>query len=186
MNSPAGLYHSTLKKGVTSKAKSGNPQMCLTFEVTHSWNGEGWDDMMRPIERSVFLSLTDAAWPYSEEKLTRLGFNGNFESPDFTETEADLECKIESYQGKDKEKWDLAGGGSFEPEPAPKDVTRTLSAKWKAKGKPVTSPPPAGRPKAPARPPAAKPKLPEENLHEVAPGEFVDDSDPRHPQHIPY
>lgn len=185
MNANEGLYHGTIKKGVTSKSSKGNPQMCITFDVTHAWVGADWDDIPKPFERTVFLSCTDAAWPYTEEKLDKLGFNGDFDNPAFTETEADLECKIETYEGKTKDKWDLAGGGSFEPEPAPKDVTRQLGAKWKATRQPAAKPP-AGRPKPPVKPATKPAATATVEPFEIEPGVFIDDTDPRHPDHIPF
>lgn len=147
-----GIYFGTIKKAVTSQSSKGNPQMCITFDVTDFGVGEGWESI-RPIERTIFLSLTDGAWEYTERKLTNLGFNGNFDAPVFTEESANLEMKVEEYQGKMKEKWDIAGG-SFEATPASADVTRNLNAKWKAKAAPVASAKPKGKPNAP---PAQKP-----------------------------
>jgi hypothetical protein len=150
-----GTYWGRLKKGVTSESGANKtPTMCITFDVTHILGTSGeWEPAGSPAERTVFLYMTDASWPYTEEKLTALGFNGSFDDPKFSKEESELRCTIKTYQGKSKEKWDIGGGGSFEAKPASKDVTRQLNAKWKAKTKaPSTTPKPPGKPAAPKQP----------------------------------
>lgn len=145
---PAGYYKGKLLSAVFTAPEGKSPAMAMEFDLD-------------TCKRTVFLYLSDNAWPYTEEKLRRLGFNGNFETPEFTTTECELVCKHEEYEGKMKEKWDVAGG--FKPEPAPPDVAKQFGAKWRATvgappgkpaGKPSAPPPPAAQPSAP--PPAAK------------------------------
>jgi len=146
-----GNYYGTIKKAVTSQSKNGKPQICITFDVTHFANGGDWEPLSSNQERTVFLFLTDAAWEYTEKKLMGLGFNGDFDDPQFTEQNATLECTVELYEGKEREKWDISGGG-YEPERAPTDVIRTLNAKWRSRaGTPATTPKPNGRPESPQR-----------------------------------
>ena len=140
----AGYYSAKLVEAVFTTPEGKAPAMALTFQI-----GD--------YRRNVFLYLSDGAYPYSEEKLRRLGFNGNFEAPEFTASECELECKHEEYQGKMKEKWDIAGG--FKAEPAPPDVAKQFAAKWRASNGAAPTKP-AGKPPAPAPrsapPPAAK------------------------------
>lgn len=141
---PAGYYKGKLLSAVFTAPEGKSPAMAIEFDL-------------ETCKRTVFLYLSDNAWPYTEEKLRRLGFNGNFEAPEFTATECELACKHEEYEGKMKEKWDVAGG--FKAEPAPPDVAKQFGAKWRAStGAPPAKP--AGKPSAPpparsATPPAA-------------------------------
>jgi hypothetical protein len=106
--------------------------------------------------RDVYLYLSDAALPYTFDKLERLGFNGSFEKPDFSNPEAELQCKHEAWtdpknqETKTREKWDIAPG---KPVVAPMDggKMRQLSAQYRAQ----KSAPPAAPAKRPASPPPA-------------------------------
>jgi hypothetical protein len=145
-----GTYWGTLKGGYTGTAKSGNPQVVLNFVVTNMAVGSEWQPIRDPFEKCVYLSLTDAAWPYSQVKLASLGFNGDFgEGMGFSESGAKLICKHENYNGQMRDKWDLDGGG--EGQRADTNTVRKLNALWRAKAN--TPKPPNGRPQAPpARP----------------------------------
>src|SRR5690606_40699713 len=92
-----GKYHGVLKYGVTSVSKtSRNPQMALVFDVTHRLENGKWAEMPAAQERTIYLSMSDNAWKYTESKLNALGFNGSFDAPDFSheaKTEGvELEC----------------------------------------------------------------------------------------------
>jgi len=155
---PVGIYYGYLKFGVfTESGEKKTPTVALVFNVTSKSDGVGWVDIP-PIERTVFLYCSDKAWPHTEPKLKSLGFNGDFgEKMDFGQEPKNdgvqLECKHSVYEGKTSEKWELVGaGGSFEPEPAPKNLVMQFNAKWKnANGSPVGRSAPAGRP-APPKP----------------------------------
>lgn len=155
-----GTYRGQLKGGVVTTARTGTEQMALMFDVTEYWNGASHESVTPPAERTVFLSLTDKAMPYTKTKLESLNFNGDFEDPQFqTDPEgAQLTCTEDTYQGKKHEKWDLAGfGGNLEK--AGTDKLRRLNARWKAGGgkttKAKTAAPAA--PAAPSGPPPATP-----------------------------
>ena len=89
-------------------------QIALVFAVSNQWIGGEWEDVNEE-ERCVYLSLTDAASPYTEKKLAALGFNGDFMDPQFDDAVAnegvDLKCTASTYNGKATEKWALAGWG---------------------------------------------------------------------------
>lgn len=142
-----GTYYGYVAGGTTTQASTGTPQLAVKLSITNiasQINGEPtWEDLPTPIERTMFLALSEKAWPYSEEKLKRLGFNGDFENPDFTKEGVQLECKHEEYRGKVTERWNLAGDGP-NLEQAPQDMIRTLNARWRAKAeqnrRPATAP----------------------------------------------
>ena len=162
MQFTAGTYFGTVAGGVVGLARSGNPQMVLTVNVTHQAVNGAWVGL-EPTQRQIYLSLFGGAIPYTEEKLARLGFNGDMRSPAFNLDEGvELECKLESYipqgqqQSKMAERWNLAGDGPAEVQQAPDDVIRKLQAQYNARKNGVMRPtPPTARPaaaKAPAMP----------------------------------
>lgn len=149
-----GTYRGQLKEAVCCEAKTGNLQLALKFDVTEHWNGSGWGGVSTPSERTVFLSLTDKAWPYSSAKLERLNFNGNFEKPEFSLDPAgvDLVCSEESFNGAMKERWELGGFGVAR-EQAATDKLKRLNSRWRATAtKKPTAPP------APLTPPTSSSK----------------------------
>jgi hypothetical protein len=101
-------------------------------------------------KKRVDLYLSDAAWPYSEEKLKRLEFNGDFINPDFNRSLViTLNCRHETgNDGKVREKWDFFGS---ERPPVELDKSRAmqLKARFKANA-PAASKPPTGKPTPPA------------------------------------
>lgn len=164
----AGTYSGTPTSGVTTTSKNNKPQICVTMNITHVANDSGEWSEMTPFDRKLYISLTDAAWPYSMDRLKAIGFDGNFDSPGFGPDAVSLRCEHEEYEGKPKEKWDIITAGA-EVTKADTNTVRTLSAKWKSAAKPAAAPKPAGRPTAP--PPAKKPAM------AGATHEPVDDSD---------
>mgnify|MGYP000270049554 CR=1 FL=1 len=144
-----GTYFARLKTDdvVTSEAKSGNPQVVLKFSVTHFLEGEDWVPIQN-VERTLYLPLGGKAWEYTQKKLSKLGFQGDFESPAFVgpavDTGVSLDMVHETYQNKEKERWDLSGGGAVEK--ASKDVTRQLNSRWRSEvgsGETAAKAPPA-------------------------------------------
>lgn len=149
-----GTYFGKLQSGIVGQAKTGSPQMCIEFTVTHILGADGQWQGCDEFVRTVFMPMTDNAWPYAVEKLERLGFDGNFKTPGFSDAAqaegVELLCRHESYEGRSVEKWDLAGGGSYVPKPAGDDAVRRLAEKWKMRAKPAGGPPPKTPPTAPA------------------------------------
>jgi len=131
-----GVYIGDLTGAVTSQTSTGTTQMVIDFDVSGH-------------KKQVYLYCSEKAWPFTEEKLIQLGFNGDFDNPVFTKGEkVELYMKLEEYQGKFQQKWSIARGIAK----ADTSITKTLSARFKAST--GTPPPkPAG---APPAPPAAK------------------------------
>lgn len=157
-----GYYAGKLISATFEAPEGKSPRMSLVFEI--GGRDEEGNYVQGQQRRIVYLYMSDKAFQYSEEKLRRLGFNGNFEAPEFTSADnVELNCKHEEKvkdgkpTGQTVEKWDIAGG--FKPQPAPPDVAKQFGAKWRAT---VGGPPakPAGKPPAPPAaktpPPAAK------------------------------
>ena len=101
----------------------------LDFKVISDDDGALSD----PVDAAVFLWTTGKAWPYTEEKLEKLGFNGDPENPVFHdvcyELGVTLACKNDTYNGKPQTKWDIHFGKSA---PASADAVAGFKAKWAA------------------------------------------------------
>lgn len=131
------------------------PYIYLTFTLTHYGNGA---ELQEPVNREVRMFLSEKALSYTEDNLKKLGFNGNYEAPEFRNglylEGCELGCEHSQNDGKTYENWGICGlGGSGEKKPLPKATLKTLNAKWKAhqggfKESPTITPPPA---KTPAR-----------------------------------
>jgi len=159
---PAVPHFAKLKTGVVTKSEKGGSQMAVVFDVTHVADAGQWAPLPTPIERTLYLSFSDNAWEYTEKKLLALGFNGDFNAPDFADEAkfegVELNCRHEEYNGKTTERWELAKwGGAKEIVKADNDAIRQLSAKWKSRTA-APAPKPAGRPTPP--PPAPARSLP--------------------------
>ena len=160
---PTGNYTGNLVEWEVGEAKTGTPQVVLVFEVDNS-------------RRTVFLALSDAAWQYTEDKLRLMGFNGDFENPDFAKPDGvPLYCKHDTYQGKTGEKWDVSTGMNVTPAKA--DVRKTLTRRWASQNakpsRPSTSAPPARSAPPPAEttrsapPPADDDAAPSSTFEEI-------------------
>lgn len=148
-----GKYFGQLREAATGEAQTGSLQIVLTFNITHrSENGE-----YKPVtedERRVFLSLHPNARNITQERLQGLGFNGDFENPRFTNVEdgVALRCKHDEYQGRQVERWDVAGSAPVKRASA--DKMSELGAWWNASA--GTSTPPSAKAPPTAGPPPVK------------------------------
>lgn len=144
-----GVYTGRVLTAKVTVARTGNPQMEIECQLT---NPDGSDTA---VGVKAYLSLTEAARAsFVDAKLAEMGFNGDFEAPEFGKEayeQIELTCEHDNYQGKKKEKWSLGRGGAA---PAGRDVLNRLNADWRSKNAP--SRPPQGRP----TPPAARPAMP--------------------------
>ena len=141
-----GIYLARFHSGVTTEASTGTPQLALKFEVSHIAENGAWIELQESMDRTVFLSLTDAAWPFAKKKLERSNFNGDFSNPQLTLPDGcELTCTEDSYQGRTRSRWDIPLG-DVEQKPASADVVRRLAAQWKsmqARPAPTARPAPA-------------------------------------------
>ena len=148
-----GEYNGYLQSGITSLTKDGNEKMVITFKAQYRKNDTGeWEEIV-PFDARLELSFSDKAWEWTEKKLLALGFNNNFDDPDFSDDSKTngvrLKNKHEEYEGKMREKWELASFGG--PAKADESKIKKLQQRWNAKvGKP------AGKPAAPPKPRSTK------------------------------
>ena len=119
-----GPYRAEIKEQGLSKSKNDNPQFFLKIVVLESLD-------INPIsyqqyERTIFWTVTEKTIDFVVDKLATLGFQGaSFRQLDpshvghqsFVGQEIEVYCKLETYEGKEREKWDLSftGGGTQEP-----------------------------------------------------------------------
>lgn len=180
---PDGLYHGHIKPyneegdwAVTSEAKSGSLTIEIKFEIVHYWDGSQWTPLPTPLERTLFLSLHDNALEYTTAKLKTLGFNGDFERPDFSDeaktagVDLNAETETDVNSGKERQRWDLARwGGTRNAEKASTDKLKRMNAIWKQQNGTPAKPAPSGKPSAPPAAPAPPPPPPAEEKGEGEP-----------------
>lgn len=152
-----GIYHATVApQGRVTEASTGSGQVEVDCTATHLWNaiipndqgGKGaWQSLPNPIQLILYLSMADAAAQYTVDKLKELGFNGDFQAPQFSNKTAKLQCRHDTWQGKERTRWELYWRGASKPAKAA-TVTR-LNAMWQS----MAAEPSAGS--GPSEPPAA-------------------------------
>lgn len=153
-----GRYHAHVARGIRNNAKSGNPQMVVEFTIGHVLGPDGQWQPIPAIQRSLYLSLTDAALEYTILKLAKLEFSGDFANPEFGANVMPggdgvvLSCsRGAKNDGSPREDWELEGwgdgGGAFNTEKTAADVEldRRFTQRWKnanagAKAPPATKP----------------------------------------------
>jgi len=129
MNYIEGTYAAKIVGGEmdTSKVQK-TPYMNVTIGITHIRDGDRWADADQA-QRHLNLYTSPKAWPYTEKKLLAMGFNGDFNNPQFSETQVVVVCRVEIYKDKPQEKWDLPGG-EYEAKPPAEDEIKKLNARW--------------------------------------------------------
>lgn len=131
---------------------SGKPYMAVVLQVSHHDDGSGTPRAIDPVNRTLSLWMTDAAWEHTRDKLKALGFHGDFEKPQFT-LPADgvwLTMSHETYNGKEREKWELASWGDKQAGDAlGHDLAIRFSARYRTETN--LTPKPAGKPATPDR-----------------------------------
>jgi len=132
---PQGSYQAILRGAVMDTANTGNPQMVVKFDVNYFFDPstQAWRETPANTVRSLYMSFSQAALPFSQKKLESLGFNGDFKSPEFAMTNqpVDLTMAHSVYKGQQKEKWELASFGGEKDVVKPGDQTLDrLNAMW--------------------------------------------------------
>lgn len=134
MISVGNYYGRPIKWGVSEEGTRKTPAFWCEFEITHVSADDKWVPVVEIVTRTVYSYLSDAAFDRSQQKLTVcLGFNGNFQEPEISEKAKDgitLECTHETYNGKDRERWDYPGG-ERQRQAVGNDEIRKLNALWK-------------------------------------------------------
>lgn len=153
---PGSYLGRLIDSGLGAIGQNSTPAMVLTFELTHVAAGGDW----QPIEatrRDVQFYLTERAREFAFADLRKLGFNGDFENPAFSDQDLvnGLELTVinEIYNNKAQDKVSIAKlSQKRERSPVAADVKRTLAAQWKTSGSATARPaaPPPAAPRAPA------------------------------------
>lgn len=156
----AGKYTGRIVNQVLTENRAGNPELQLVFLPTASIDAHGQaDSITTDFPRTIYLTLTERTIGTPEKPgwvlltLQFLGFNGTSFSqldPDsdnpcsFIGMEVELRCNIETYEGKDREKWSVIrpGAGTI-AKPAAKKTIRALDAKFSKLLKARTANPPS-------------------------------------------
>ena len=115
-----------------------------------------------PIIDDVKMFLTEKALPHTEEKLFKMGFNGDYKNPRLSDVFYES-VWINNSHSKHKDKtynsWEFDGFGGFEKEALPDSRLEVLTARFKqmqaAQKTPIGAPPTStpgsnGQPEAPA------------------------------------
>lgn len=147
---PEGTYSAEIVCGTLSD-DGGKPHVVIQLRVTHVAVDGEWQPLNQPFDRRLYWYLHGNAEDHTMRKLAMLGFQGKFESMEFTEQSAAVRCSHETYKGQDRERWDLDNYGGGEVTPADERTVLDFNARWKnrqkaskPKGKPVapvTAPP---------------------------------------------
>jgi hypothetical protein len=150
--------------------KKGNPELQLTIKIVGQYAADG---ELHPIDsefnRTIFLTLTDGTIGTADrpgwvlEVLQYLGFTGASLAaldPDdkhhvsFVGRECNAYCKVETYEGKEREKWNISRPREAKPAaPIDKKKLRGLDARFGKTLKAFAGRAPATVP--PSEPPAS-------------------------------
>ena len=146
MAAPEGIYLGSLIEAGTDENRNGTPLIYMTFEVIHCQGEVEWEELEKPIQRDVMLYLTEASVDYTHERLRAIGFNGDFDNPQFAEESVKnvkMVCRHLEGQGKIYEEWSLKiWDGKRRRRKPSADVLRELNARWRNPKASTTEDPP--------------------------------------------
>lgn len=119
-----------IKIGTSSKGK---PVIALHFVIIQEAQGEEVKNIETTFDRTVFYYMSDAAWLFTEEKLRKLEFNGEFTNPRVADKYYDPGAWLICTHDKNYEKWDIAevSGGKVELKELDKKQLKLLETKFK-------------------------------------------------------
>lgn len=124
-----GVYRGRAKTWGLGKAGTGTPQFVIGLQVTEMARDEydptaGFEPLQdsegqpAPLKRQVFMAITPGTQKMVEANLKSLGYTGalkasrlnpgNPDSHDFSKLDILVQCSHDNYQGRDREKWELA------------------------------------------------------------------------------
>lgn len=134
-----GVYFGKLSGSGTAQLDNDKktPYIWLNFKCKHIASGGAWNELPDPINAEVRLFLSEAAFPYTAEKLEAMGFNGDFGNPGFneayTKTGTNVRCSHQDNPngGKPFEQWELLEWGKKEKKPLESNDIRTFNARYK-------------------------------------------------------
>lgn len=149
LNYQPGTYAVEIVKQKMAKARTGNPQVIISF-VPYAKVNEGVpEDSPNRLqdlggdqyERSAFWVVTDNTVDWVIDKLERIGIQNigswseidedNPNCCDVRRRHVCMVCRHETYEGKTREKWDLrGGGGELQIEELDQNAMRELDAQF--------------------------------------------------------
>ncbi|HUT56323.1 MAG TPA: hypothetical protein VM487_14205 [Phycisphaerae bacterium] len=143
-----GTYYAEIMGGGcgTLPNEKKTPYIGIDVHITHMADGAEWV-FADEGDREIKLFLSDAAWPHTTRRLASIGFNGDFDRPEFSAKNVELIC-TEGNNGY--EDWDIAGdwvGARADRTPPPRETLKLMRAKWKTDAATRTAP--TGAPSAP-------------------------------------
>lgn len=166
----AGTYLGYIDKAVMAEVGAKKtPAVSITFKVVFVAANGDWERLPADEMRTVDLFMSEGAYTYTEKKLARLGFKGDFNKIQFDDElvaeGVELTCRIEQFEGKDREKWDVGTGGMERTQ-----VAQTVADKFNARWKQNNGAKPSGKPTTPpARKPAPSPVMAGAQSDEIKP-----------------
>ncbi len=151
----ANNYFGKVRQGVlgTANNEKQTPYIAVTVTLVHEAGNGEWLGIT-PVDRLAYWHLSEAAWPHTIKRLAAIGFTRDFNAIAFVgeavETGVIWVCTHETYQGKTRERWDLANWGEKEHTPPTTDQIRTFNARLKTTTAAATVPssPPPGPPQS--------------------------------------
>jgi len=155
MKCTPGPYHGKLVRGsLKINEKNRTYYVEIVFTIIYQAVNGAWQALMTPCERSLRMSCSPKAMPWTEKKLIALGFNGDFANMQFSDEAMSigvgLSCEAESGTGENVgkifEKWELDNWGDRTAAPdAGVDAARQLTAQFartmQSQAPPVGTPP---------------------------------------------
>jgi len=154
-----GAYKCEVLDQGLSMSSTDKPQIWIRCRVLESLDSPGVT--LNQYERTLYWTVTEKTIDFVLDKLESLGFSGQ----SFREVDPNVEghhsfigqviecyCKLETYEGKEREKWDLSNPGAKTPDPLGDSDARKLDAlfgrKLKERFKKSSARKPAAQPKA--------------------------------------
>lgn len=156
-----GKHEVCVAETALGKTQKGDLQIIVRFETA------GGDSI------SAFLATSDAAWPYTSDKLTNMGWDptGNgFRFEELNQTPSPIlgnQCQIvvveEEFEGKTRKKVSFInppGGMPIERMDQPEAQQFAARLRSRLTGRPVSAPPRQAPPQRPAPPPMRRDEPP--------------------------
>ena len=137
-----GRYKAVVSGQALGKSSTGNTQFVLTFEILGGIDPTQPDNLIRvgQGQRSIFRSITEKTIDWFVDDLKFLGYNRSSFQPldpshanhhSFKGMEIEVECRHKTYQGEQREQWNLVtDGGGLKLEPADSSDLRKLDSLW--------------------------------------------------------
>lgn len=146
-----GNYKAVLTKVSYGKSKEkGTPQVTFGF-MPQGIMKNGRVEPCPQFERAVFKYITENTVDYVVQDLEKLGYDrGNFDELDsthpnafpFVGLEINVYLEYETYQGKEKERWNFSRDGGLKNTPMEKSEAAKVNAMFAAKLRKPSKPAP--------------------------------------------